>query len=155
MFSSQVLCLWKLKICRGMFPALETEEGIARAMTKLSDSFMKIISFSSKLNAKSRDVTLNMQFSVKSLNYLTNKDLHRSQSLKCFIRQRFYWLPGFKKQVASSLKSTMPFWKDTVGWFWNTLRRMHLDHSGITICISLSLQYSFCSITVGKGHKIR
>lgn len=152
MFSSQVLCLWKLKIFRGMFSALETEEGIALAMTKLSDSF---ISFSSKLNAKSRDVTLNMQFSVKSLNYLTDKDLHRSQSLKSFIRQRFYWLPGFKKQVASSLISTMPFWKHTVGWFWNTLRRVQLDHSGITICISLSLQYSFCSITVGKGHKIR
>lgn len=123
-------------------------------MTKLSDSFMRIISFSSKLNAKSRDVTLNMQFSVKSLNYLTNKDLHRSQSLKSFIRQRFYWLPGFKKQVASSLISKMPFWKDTVGWFWNTLRRVQSDHSGIAICISLSLQYSFSSITIGKGHKI-
>lgn len=73
-----------------MFLALETQEGIALAMTELSHSFMRIISFSSKLNAKSRDVTLNMQFSVKSLNYVISKDLHRSQRLKPFIRQRFY-----------------------------------------------------------------
>lgn len=90
MFSSQVLLLWKLKICRGMFLVLETEEGIAVAMTEPSRSLNRIISYSSKLTAKSRDVTLSMQFSVKSLNYLTHKDLHRSQNLKSFIRQGFY-----------------------------------------------------------------
>lgn len=141
MFSSQVLCLWKLKICRGMFLTLETEEGIALAMTELSHPFMRIISFLSKLNAKSRDVTLNRHFSVKSLNYLTNKDFHRSQSMKPFIRQKFYWLQGFQKQVASSLISTMPFWKDSESWFWNSLRRVQTDHSRITISF-----HSHCSI---------
>jgi len=85
---------------------------------------MRIISFSSKLNAKSRDVILNIQFSVNSFNYLTNKALHRSQSLKSFIRQRFYRLQGFQKQVASSLISTTLFWKDSMAWFWNTLRQV-------------------------------
>lgn len=73
-----------------MFLVLETEEGIAVAMTKPSHSLNRIISYSSKLNAKSRDVTLSIQFSVKSLNYLTNNDLHRSQNFNSFIRLRFY-----------------------------------------------------------------
>lgn len=124
MFSSEVLHLWKLKICRGMFLALETQEASALAMTELSQSFTRIISFSSKLNVKFRDDTLNMQVWVKSLNYLTSKNLHRSQSLKFLIRKRFYWLQCFKKQVASRLILITSFWKDSVDWFWNTLRRV-------------------------------
>lgn len=146
-FSSQVLLLWKLKICRGIFLVLETEEGIAVAMTKPCHSLNRIISYSSKLNPKSRDGTLSRQFSVKSLDCLTNKDLHRSQNFKGFIRQRFYWLQGPKKQF----NIANVFLEIQCSLILEcSLANVLVRHSGITICISLSLQYSFCSISAEK-----